>query len=83
MKTIKQTVDDLNKISEVYQPDEFLAIFKYLTDRKKNDYITNIQLLNAYLCQTFGKIFRKLDPVAFNASRSFKLKDLKKWQQQN
>jgi len=70
MKTIQQTLDDLNQINENMSDDEFLEKFEYLTSRKQDNYVTHGQLLNSYLNGTFGKLFRRLDPVAFNASRS-------------
>lgn len=70
MKTIKQTLEEFDQVNEIYQPEEFLDRFDYLTNRTRGNYITKTQLLNAYLCGTFGKMFRRLDPIAFNVARS-------------
>ena len=68
-KSIQQTIEEFNQSNEIYQPEEFLDRFDYLTNKKRGDWITKAQLLNAYLCGTFGKLFRKLDPIAFECSR--------------
>ena len=70
MKTIQETVDQFNQVNELYDVEDFLEKFDYLTNRNRGDSITKNKLLNCYYEGNFGKVFRKLDPIAFNVSRS-------------
>lgn len=70
MKTIKQTLAELNKIKESMTINDFIEKFSYLTNITRGEYTSYRKLINAYETGTFGTLIRKLDPDLFHTERS-------------
>jgi len=70
MKTIQETIDNLNSIHKQLNVNEFIEKYSYLTNITRESYIPYATLINAYETKSFGKLFRKVDPIAFNKLRT-------------
>ena len=69
-KTIQETIENLNTIYRRMNVNEFIEKYSYLTNITRESYIPYAKLINAYETKSFGKLFRKVDPIAFNKLRT-------------
>ena len=70
MKTIQETIENLNTIYRRMNVNEFIEKYSYLANITRESYIPYATLINAYETKSFGKLFRKVDPEAFNKMRT-------------
>ena len=69
-KTIQETIENLNTIYRRMNVNEFIEKYSYLTNITRGSYIPYATLINAYETKSFGKLFRKVDPIAFDKLRT-------------
>lgn len=60
----------IKTFSEIYNLEEFLEKFEYLTSKHRGERTTESQLIKHYREKTDLKLIKRLDPVLYNTMKN-------------